>query len=71
MDLVSLPFQCHVAGINVVLAGAGPAHALYFGIYERAKKAVDADGSKPLATGESAKCIKTNGNKKPLHQSHE
>lgn len=43
-------------GINVVLAGAGPAHALYFGIYERAKKAVDADGSKPLATASAAVC---------------
>ncbi|EGD78225.1 solute carrier protein [Salpingoeca rosetta] len=43
-------------GINAVLLGAGPAHALYFSVYERAKKAVHADGSKPAATASAAVC---------------
>ena len=40
-------------GVNSVIMGAGPAHALYFATYEHAKQAFGGNGSghHPLAAG--------------------
>lgn len=40
-------------GVNSVIMGAGPAHALYFGTYEYAKQAFGGNeaGHHPLAAG--------------------
>ncbi|KAG0285181.1 Fe(2+) transporter [Dissophora globulifera] len=45
-------------GVNSVILGAGPAHALYFGAYEYAKEAFGGNeaGHHPLAAGAAGAC---------------
>ena len=49
LEGVKTPFR----GINIVAAGAGPAHALYFATYEASKKFLSTkkSGHHPLAHG--------------------
>eukprot|EP00055_Hartaetosiga_balthica_P014112 m.75778 g.75778 ORF g.75778 m.75778 type:complete len:314 (-) comp8495_c0_seq1:1616-2557(-) len=43
-------------GINAVLLGAGPAHALYFSVYEKSKRIFGASDAQPITTAMSAVC---------------
>jgi hypothetical protein len=43
-------------GMNVVVLGAGPAHALYFSAYEKCKSALGTEADKPVNTAIAAFC---------------
>ena len=43
-------------GMNVVVVGAGPAHALYFSAYEKSKRFLNAGADRPVNTAAAAIC---------------
>lgn len=47
-------FGAYYRGMGAVVAGAGPAHALYFAAYERSKLLLGASADTPLATSLAA-----------------